>query len=165
MALPTEAPSPTIRLATPADADELARLRWEMSAEFRDPTEDEDAFRERMADDVRSYLSGPDWSIWAAEDPDQPHRLIANACLQRVRKVARPYARPTHWGYVTNVYVDQAWRNRGLGQAILERLIAQARSEGLDTLLLWPSQRAVSLYERVGFAPATGAMELPLSAS
>jgi GNAT superfamily N-acetyltransferase len=163
MGLPIEAPAPRIRLATLADADEIARLRWEMSAEFREPTEGEEAFLARMADDIRTYLSDQDWSIWVAQDPDEPDRLIANACLQRVRKVARPYARPTHWGYVTNVYVDQAWRNRGLGQAILELLIARARSESLDTLLLWPSQRAVSLYESVGFAPATHAMELPLS--
>ena len=40
--------------------------------------------------------------------------------------------------------------------------IASAREEGLDTLLLWPSERAVPFYERAGFAPATGAMEMAL---
>ena len=35
-------------------------------------------------------------------------------------------------------------------------------AEGLDTLLLWPSPRAIPFYERAGFAPATGAMEMSL---
>jgi GNAT superfamily N-acetyltransferase len=154
--------TPRVRPATAADADELARLRWNFSQEWHEPTEAEDAFRRRMAGEVRRYLASGNWSIWVAEDPAGARRLIANAFLQRVDKVPRPYQRPGSWGYITNVYVDPAWRDHGLGRAIMDVAIAAARDEGLDTLLLWPSPRAIPFYERAGFAPATGAMEMSL---
>jgi len=154
--------SPHIRQATAADADEIARLRWNFSREWHEPTESEEAFLRRMAGEVRRYLASEQWSIWVAEDPAGALRLIANLFLQRVEKVPRPYPRPGAWGYVTNVYVDPAWRDEGIGQAIMDVAIASARDDGLDTLLLWPSERAIPFYERAGFAPATGAMEMPL---
>jgi len=115
-----------------------------------------------MASEVRRYLASGNWSIWVAEDPAGARRLIANAFLQRVDKVPRPYQRPRSWGYITNVYVDPAWRDHGLGRAVMEVAVASAREEGLDTLLLWPSPRAIRFYERAGFAPATDAMEMSL---
>jgi GNAT superfamily N-acetyltransferase len=154
--------SPRIRRATAADANEIARLRWEFSGEGHEPAEPQDAFLRRMAAEVRRVLASGRWSIWVAEDPGAARRLIATVFLQRVDKVPRPYPRPGAWGYITNVYVDAAWRDRGIGGALMDVVIAAAREEGLDTLLLWPSQRAVSFYERLGFAPATGAMEMPL---
>ena len=151
-----------IRPATAGDADEIARLRWEFSLEEREPTEPGDAFIRRMASELRRYLASGRWSIWVAEDPGAPRRVIATVFLQRIDKVPRPYPRPAAWGYITNVYVDAAWRDRGVGRSVMDVAIAAARSEGLDTLLLWPSRRAVPFYERAGFAPATGAMEMPL---
>jgi len=154
--------TPRVRLATAADADEIARMRWNFSHEFHEPTEPEDAFLRRMAGEVRGYLASGKWTVWVAEDPTGARRLIANVFLQRVDKVPRPYPRPGSWGYITNVYVDPSWRDHGIGRVMMEVAIASARGEGLDTLLLWPSERAIPFYERAGFAPATGAMELPL---
>jgi GNAT superfamily N-acetyltransferase len=151
-----------IRPATAGDADEIARLRWEFSLEEREPTERGDAFMRRMASELRRYLASGRWSIWVAEDPDAPRRVIATVFLQRIDKVPRPYPRPAAWGYITNVFVDATWRDQGVGRSVMDVAIAAARSEGLDTLLLWPSSRAVPFYERAGFAPATGAMEMPL---
>ena len=148
--------SPRIRPATAGDADEIARLRWEFSLEERQPTEPHEGFMRRMASELRRYLESGRWAIWVAD---------ATAFLQRIDKVPRPYPRPAAWGYITNVYVDAAWRDHGIGRAVMDVAIAAARSEGLDTLLLWPSKRAIPFYERAGFAPATGAMEMPLDES
>jgi GNAT superfamily N-acetyltransferase len=156
---------PEIRLATADDAAEIARLRWKFSLEERDPTESRERFGARLAEHVRRYLASERWSIWVAAESGEPRRLLATLFLQRVEKVPRPYPRPAAWGYITNVYVDASWRNRGLGRALLDVAVAAARTEGLDTLLLWPNSRAIPLYERVGFEPATGAMELPLDES
>ena len=115
-----------------------------------------------MAAEVRRYLASGRWSIWIAEHPEAARRVIATLFLQRIDKVPRPYPRPRAWGYITNVFVDAGWRDRGVGREIMDIAIQSARAEGLDTLLLWPTHRAVSFYGRAGFAPATGAMELPL---
>jgi GNAT superfamily N-acetyltransferase len=154
--------NPQARPATASDANEIARLRWEFSTEEREPTEAHDAFLRRMAADVRQHLASGRWSIWVADDPGHAGRLIGTLFLLRVDKVARPYPRPPAWGYISNVYVAPEWRDRGVGGQLLDVAIAEARREGLDTLILWPNRRAIPFYERVGFAPATGAMEMPL---
>lgn len=51
--------------------------------------------------------------------------------------------------------VDPAWRRRGLGQALLDRLAADARGRGAQRLLLEMRRGnpAESLYRRFGFVP------------
>lgn len=152
---------PAVRLATAADAPELARLRWESSAEDHTPVESEDAFAERMTAAVRRFLDSG-WSVWVAEDPRRPGPLVGCLFLQRIEKAPRPYPRRRTWGYVTNVYVTPAWRNQGIGTRLLGAVIDQARAEDLDLLHLWPSRRAVPLYRRAGFEPSPDALELSL---
>src|SRR5205814_998403 len=95
-----------LRQAHAADADEIARLRWEFSLEGHQPIESYEAFTRRMAAEVRRYLASGRWSIWVAEHPEIARRLIATLFLQRIDKVPRPYPRPGAWGYITNVFVD-----------------------------------------------------------
>ena len=60
-------------------------------------------------------------------------------------------------GYVANIAVEPELRGRGLGRALLERLLTCAREEGLAflTLEVRPSNRAaVALYESEGFRKA-----------
>ena len=155
-----------IRLATLGDVDELVRMRWDVSAEHgREATETPDAFRSRFGTELRDHLNAKRWSIWVAEAELQPGRLIGTASLERVDKLPRPYPRAATWGYVTNVYVDPGWRGAGLGARLMETIIASGREEGLGMLLLWPSPRALSLYERLGFVPSPGALELSLDPS
>jgi GNAT superfamily N-acetyltransferase len=142
---------------------EIVRLRWEFSAEDgRTPTEEHDEFAQRLAADLERFLADPRWSIWVAALGDRPGALIGTVCLQRINKLRRPYPRASAWGYVTNVYVSPAWRGSGLGTRLLEATIAQARAEGLEMLMLWPSDRAVPFYRRLGFGPVAEALELAL---
>ncbi|HLY35376.1 MAG TPA: GNAT family N-acetyltransferase [Candidatus Limnocylindria bacterium] len=161
MAIPGN-PAISIRLATTSDIDEIVRLRWEFSSEDdRRPTESRESFRARLAADLASFLASPRWSIWVAEDVARNGTLLGTVCLERVEKLARPYPRASAWGYVTNVYVAPSVRNAGLGTRLLQAAIDAAQREGLEMLLLWPSDRAVPFYRRLGFEPVD-ALELPL---
>jgi RimJ/RimL family protein N-acetyltransferase len=68
------------------------------------------------------------------------------------------------------VTVADDWQGRGLGSAILARLVAMARAEGLATLrasVLAVNRRSIAMLRRAGFraCPATGGLleyELPL---
>ena len=120
-------------------------------------------FLEQMADTVRSYLDSGSWTIWVAAE-QASGRLVGTTYLQRIAKVPRPYPRPPAWGYVTNVYVVPELRNAGVGRRMLDAMIRETREEGMDTLLLWPSERAVPFYLRAGFATPPSALELELDA-
>jgi GNAT superfamily N-acetyltransferase len=58
-------------------------------------------------------------------------------------------------GHVAGMWVDPEARGRGVGRALLESVIAWARSRALDRLELWVTKGngvAARLYERAGFA-------------
>ena len=53
-----------------------------------------------------------------------------------------------------SVYVERAWRGRGVGQCLLERLVALARDLRYHKMVLaaFPTNRpGITLYERIGF--------------
>jgi GNAT superfamily N-acetyltransferase len=146
--------TPTIRPARLDDADELARLRWEFRIEFgtpatRDYAEFLHEFRSFATD---AFADGAQWRAWVAEEGG---RLVGCAWLQLVNKVPHPSRtlaeRPI--AYVTNMYVDPAHRNSGLGRRLLDLAIEFAREREVDGVMLWPSERSRPFYERAGFGP------------
>jgi GNAT superfamily N-acetyltransferase len=72
-----------------------------------------------------------------------------------------PVAELERHAYVSNVFVQPSFRG-GLGTRLLEAALAWARSNGVDRVLLWPSARSVTLYERHGFVHAGDVMEQAL---
>jgi GNAT superfamily N-acetyltransferase len=61
---------------------------------------------------------------------------------------------------VLNVYTEPAWRRHGLAQQLMRELLAWARKERLDRLVLHASADGRRLYERLGFV-ATNEMRFP----
>ena len=155
-------PVPTIRPATAADAPELARLRWDASAE--DTAIHPETFPRFLATFREFWLAAMEsgrWSVWVAE---QDGRLIGNVWVERVGKVPRPWASSSEYGYVTNVYVEPEWRSRGMGGTLVEEAVRQAREQGLEFLIVWPSEASIPFYERAGFRRSPDAMEFHLDA-
>lgn len=142
----------TVRLATVADAGELARLRWEFRIESGTPASlDWEEFVEQMHGFVADVLTdGSPWRAWVAQDGD---RLLGCVWLQLIEKVPHPnrsrWERPV--GYVTNMYVEPQRRDSGVGRRLLDEAIAFAREREVDGVVLWPSERSRSFYERAGF--------------
>ncbi len=83
-------------------------------------------------------------AIWLAQSGDDAIGCVA----------LRPLSEGT--GEVKRMYVDSAWRGRGVGRALLETLIAHARTLGYHHLrlgTLGDMNAAQSLYRSLGFAP------------
>jgi GNAT superfamily N-acetyltransferase len=67
-------------------------------------------------------------------------------------------------GRVGGMWVDPAWRRRGIGQALLQAVIDWARGNGLTGLGLWaPAHNpdALALYTRAGFRETGARRPLP----
>ncbi|MEU9987412.1 N-acetyltransferase [Streptomyces sp. NPDC048045] len=152
-----------IRRAEVDDVPALAALRWRFKVEDGedDVPQDEEEFAAECEQWLRSRMVGP-WRVWVAEAGGRPcgHVFV---CL--VEKVPSPYPGSDTLGYVTNFYVVPEQRNRGLGKALLDEATDYARAQGLDTLIVWPSERSTALYRRCGFDTSAELLEQPVAPS
>lgn len=151
-----------IREAVPADAAALAELRWEFRA-GRDPAvEPREAFVERCTQWMRHELTaGTPWRAWVAA---RDTRIIGQVWIDTLQKVPNPIAERERHAYLSNLYVQPAERG-GIGARLLEMALAWTAANGVDRVVLWPSERSVTLYARHGFTREGDVMELTHSAT
>jgi GNAT superfamily N-acetyltransferase len=150
----------TVRLATPADAAALARLRWDLRTSLARPAADREEFLARCRDWMRERLEEAGaWRGWVAVENDE---VVGVLWLQLVEKIPNPVGESEVLGYVTSVYVRPESRGRGLGTQLVGAAVAFCRSLPVDTIVLWPTDESRSLYERHGFGPPHKLMELPI---
>src|SRR5262249_41493371 len=67
-------------------------------------------------------------------------------------------------GGVGGIWIDPAWRRRGVGRALLQQVFDWAREHGLSRLRLWApahSLAALSLYRQAGFRETGKRRPLP----
>ena len=97
------------------------------------------------------------WRCWIAEENGS---FIGAVWLQLVEKIPNPRAEAEHHAYVTNFYVNESARGRGIGTRLLRTAIEWCRTRDVHAIILWPTDRSRSLYERHGFAVRDDLMEL-----
>ena len=91
-----------VRPATPADASDLAELRWEFRTSRAPAAEDREAFIRRCAEWMRRELtSGDSWRAWVAVSD---RRIVGHVWLDTVEKVPNPVAERERHAYVSNLY-------------------------------------------------------------
>jgi ribosomal protein S18 acetylase RimI-like enzyme len=130
-----------VRRATPEDAHDVARLLHDFNTEFDEPTPDVEPLSRRLRDliardEALSLLGG-----------DRPEGLA----------VVR--FRGSLWGesldaYLEELYVAPDRRGHGLGRALLEAAMDEARRAGASHMELGTSvddKVAIALYESAGF--------------
>ena len=135
-----------VRLAGPDDAAVAGRLLYDFNREFGEPTPPPSALAER----VRQLLGGGDTLILLAGDgPDGLAVLRFRAAIWS----------PGLECYLAELYVVPARRGQGLGRALMEAALREARSRGADTMDIGvdePDLAARRLYESLGFTNRAG---------
>lgn len=152
-----------VRLATPADAAAIARI-YNQGIEDRVATLETEL---RTPEERREWL--------ASRSPRHP--VIVAEAAEPASSSGRPptgragLADPATivgWGSLNvfnaraayrsvadfSVYVERAWRGKGVGRALLERLVALAREHGFHKMVLsaFPTNTGgMALYTRLGF--------------
>jgi len=131
-----------VRVAGVGDVGALAALRaaWSAGA-AEDP-----AFEARMA----AWLAGEGdrRTTWLATLGGEPAGM---GSLFEYRRMPRPGRPESRWGYVSNMFVREDARNRGVGSALVAAVVAAADERGYVRLVLSPSDEAVEIYRRAGF--------------
>ena len=137
-----------IRRAESADLAAIVQLRREWTREEAGEIEDPD-FEENLA-----AWFGREWSrriMWLAEEGGRPVGMMNLAIYERMPRPGRALSR---WGYLGNVFVLAAYRNRGIGSQLVSTALNYADENGFARVVLSPTERSVPLYERAGFGPA-----------
>lgn len=135
-----------IREATEDDAERLRQYATRLFSEdlpgiFRRPIPSLDEEREFIA----VHSSGSNSTLLLAEADETVVGLIGLA--------GESLPEESHVG-TFGVSVDQSWRGRGVGGALLEALVAWARDHGITRIqgYVWATNpRALEFYERHGF--------------
>jgi ribosomal protein S18 acetylase RimI-like enzyme len=147
----------SIRLAIPNDAPVLAKLRYDFRSITSSDVENKSEFLGRCERWMQEHLQQTNWRCWVAED-DQ---TIAGALwLQLIEKIPNPTSEAEFHGYITNVFVLESARGKGIGSRLVDEAISFCKQKPVHSLILWPSERSRSLYERHGFAVRPDLLEL-----
>ncbi len=155
-------PKTSIRLATASDALPLAKLRFAFRSGLGQASEGEDEFVGRCEAWMRERLrEGSQWRCWVAE---RGRALVGNVWAQLIEKIPNPVVEAEYHAYVTNFYVRDEARGKGLGTVLLSGALEWCKSRGAQAVILWPTQRSRALYERQGFSVRTDILALMMEA-
>ena len=156
----TTTPGVRVRRATADDAVILATLRFEFRSAIGDAIESPEEFVARCETWMRDRLSDNEfWFAWIAETLDEGGPLAIGAVwMQLIEKVPNPVVEKEAHAYVTNLFVLESERGRGAGSMLLDAAVSECRAWDVDTIILWPTPRSRSLYERHGFGATTNIM-------
>jgi ribosomal protein S18 acetylase RimI-like enzyme len=137
-----------VREARAADANELARLRWDFRVEEQSG-QSVSEFLTQFQEWFAAALVSKRWIVVVAE------RKLQGLCgcmyLQCIEKVPSPGSSHAAWGYLTNCYVAEEHRRTGIGSRLIRFVVDLARSRRLEFISVWPSETSVSFYKRAGF--------------
>lgn len=149
-----------IRAATVSDALTLAGLRYEFRASTGPVVEDEAEFVRRCGRWMRERLrEGGAWRCWIVEQDQAP---AGQLWAQLIEKMPNPSTEPEYHAYLTNFYVREGARGRGLGSALLSAALEWCQARQVHAVILWPTPRSRPLYLRHGFAVRPDLLELIL---
>jgi ribosomal protein S18 acetylase RimI-like enzyme len=136
----------SVRRATDIDMAAAGRLMHDFNREFAEPTPPP----EIMADRLRQLLADGDTVVLlAGQDP------VGVAVLRLRRAIWSPGLEC----YLAELYVAPEQRRRGVGRALMEAAVREAREHGAETMDIGvdePDLAARRLYESMGFTNRTG---------
>jgi GNAT superfamily N-acetyltransferase len=138
----SELPDVAVRVADAGDIGAIASLRSLWTA---DAAADPD-FEGRMT--AWLAVEGDRRTTWLATLADSP---VGIASVFEYRRMPRPGRPDSRWGYVSNMFVREDVRNRGIGSALLTAIVTAADERSYARLVLSPSARALPFYRRAGF--------------
>lgn len=148
----------SLRPATVSDAPVLARLRYEFRSGTGPVVEGEAEFVRRCGRWMEERLrEGGAWRCWIAERDGAP---VGQLWAQLIEKMPNPSPELECHAYLTNFYVREDARGRGVGSMLLSAALEWCQARRVHAAILWPTERSRSLYQRYGFAVRPDLMEL-----
>ena len=118
----------------------------------------EENLAQATASFLRDALPRGEYLGWVAESEETPQAIIGGAGVQLRPILPRPLAATNELelgpeAIVLNVYVEPAWRRRGVAEAMMRALLNAPAVRSIRRIVLHASPDGRRLYERLGFVP------------
>lgn len=141
---------PNIRTALPEDVALIAAHRVAMFDAMGRGNED---IRAEMGRNFAAWLAprlaDGRYMAWIAIDAGRP---VASAGLMILDWPPVPHdPAGTTRGYLLNIFVEPAYRHRGLARALINCCMEETRRRGIRVVTLHASHEGRGLYEKIGF--------------
>jgi len=146
------------RRASPDDIDELVknRVAMRLEREERQCPVSLVEFGELTRKYFIQHMANDSFIAWVAVDEG---RIVGTSgmCIYHVPPT---YSNPSgNVAYLVNMYTVPEFRNQGIANELLVRLIAEAREKGCTRITLNASKAGQPIYEEYGFTEVLGEME------
>jgi GNAT superfamily N-acetyltransferase len=132
----------SVREATRSDAAEMARIQTESLRQRA---------RDHYTDEQLAHLAPPDPDADAIPDSEFDDSSRRPVVAERDGTIVGWGSVHVDEGVLAATFVDPDHFGEGIGRAIVERLEATARKEGLDQLTVFASLNAVGFYDALGY--------------
>lgn len=164
-----------IRLAGVSDAALIAAQRTRMFQEMGlVPESLFEPYRAKCETRIREMLRSSEYIGWLASPNERFDQIVAGVAVQLRNVLPHPVGEPGgeisigegRHASIINVFTEPEWRRRGIAKLLLEQIIAWARTERLDRLVLHASDEGRALYDHIGFVPTNemrfkGRLDIP----
>lgn len=147
-----------VRVATHQDVPDLARLVWLHAAPDEQARQSVDSF----AVDLGEWWTSHDHSHLAFVASDTESGIVGMAWLALLPRVPRPGATDRRSADIQSVFVLLDERGRGIGSALIRAAAEHAQRLGAKRVTVSSSDKAVALYERLGFASVRHLLQMPV---
>ena len=147
----------TIRRATAEDSELITRHRKAMFEDMRaapEPVLDEMA--RNFEPWVHRMITEDKYAGWVASDGEQSVASAGLLILDWAPHFLDP--RCEQRGYILNVFVDPAYRGRGIAKTLTLECMTEAKRRGIRVVALHASKKGQPVYERLGFKPSNEMM-------
>lgn len=165
-----------IRLAGVSDSALIASHRARMFQEMDlVPAPLFEGYRAQCESRLRAMLETGEYVGWLALPNESCGRIVASAGVQLRSVLPHPVEGPGgeislaegRHAIILNVFTEPAWRRQGVAKLLIEHIIAWARAERLDRLVLHASDEGRLLYEKMGFVQTSemrfdGRLDVPI---
>lgn len=141
-----------IRLATVDDVTDITRQRHEMFVDMETAPDDDPLLIRHdaaFAEWLHARLPAGQYVGWVAEN--ERSSTVGGAGLWIMDMPPHPLDPTSRRGLVMNVYVEPAYRRRGLARQMVTTLLDWSREHDVRILTLNASDEGRSLYESLGF--------------
>lgn len=138
------------RVAERSDCDTVIQMLCELVDELG-VDEESEQIKRMLHDDIRSAYENPNIRIFLAELDGSPIGLgradiLTTDPIFRLREDHR-------CGYIDQMYVRNAYRDRGIGAHLLRLCEQWFRDQGIAHCILHAAPKAVRFYARIGYQP------------